>query len=72
MDGCACKQYIFRSYNTSTFNAVSLDENPLTSECEKENKKDLKFCTFNGRFQVTLGSEGVKSKLETHLLSSAY
>ena len=30
----ACKQYTFRSYNTSTLN-----ENPFTRQCENEDKK---------------------------------
>ena len=38
MHGCAWKQYIFRSFNTSTFNAVTFDENPFTRQCEKEDK----------------------------------
>ena len=35
-----CKQYVFQSYgyNTSTFNAMSLDENPFTCQCEKDGK----------------------------------
>ena len=39
MYGYAYKQYIFKSYNTSTFNAVRFDENPFTCHCEKEDKK---------------------------------
>ena len=35
----SCKQYIVRSYNTSTFSAVRFDENPFTYQCEKEDKK---------------------------------
>ena len=35
-----CKQYIFQSYNTSTFKAMHYDENPLTCQYEKEDKKD--------------------------------
>ena len=31
--------YMFRSYNTSTFNAMHFYENPFKSECEKENEK---------------------------------
>ena len=34
-----CKQYIFWSYNTSTFNAMLFDENPFICQCEKEDKK---------------------------------
>ena len=32
-----CKQCIFRSYNTSIFNAICFNENLFTSRCEKEN-----------------------------------
>ena len=39
MQGRACKQYIFLSYDTSTFSAVRCDENPFTRQCEKEDKK---------------------------------
>ena len=34
----ACKEYIFRSYNTSTLNAKHFDENPFTCQCEKEDR----------------------------------
>ena len=34
-----CKQYTFRSYNTSTFSAVRFDENPFTCLCNKEDEK---------------------------------
>ena len=39
MQGRACEQYIFRSCNTSTFNAMRFDENPVTSQCEQGNKE---------------------------------
>ena len=39
MHGCACKEYIFRSYNTSTFHATRFDEDPFTWQCGKEDKK---------------------------------
>jgi len=39
----AYKQYIFRSYNTSTFNAMRFDENPFTFQHEKENQKAYGF-----------------------------
>ena len=39
MHGRACKQYTFRSYNASTFNAMRFDDNPLTRQCQKDNKK---------------------------------
>ena len=38
MDGRACKQYIFRSCNTSTLNALNFDKNPFTCQCETEDK----------------------------------
>ena len=55
MHGRACKQYIFRSYNTSTFSAVPFDESPFTWQCQKETKmlKSFKFRNFIGCFQVT-------------------
>ena len=34
-----CKQFIFRSYNTSTFNAMRFDANPFSCQCEKEDKE---------------------------------
>ena len=37
--GRACKQYIFRSCSTSTFNAMCFDENPFTCQRETEDKK---------------------------------
>ena len=37
-----CKQYIFRLCNTSTFNAIRFDENPLTCQCKKRKQKGLK------------------------------
>ena len=48
MHGHACKQYIFWSYDTSTFNAIRFDENPVTCQHEKEDKKakGFKFSHF--------------------------
>ena len=53
--GRACKQYIFRSYSTSAFIAMSFDENPFTLQSGKEEKmlKGFTFRSFIGRFQVT-------------------
>ena len=64
MHGRAYKQYISRSYNTSTFKAVRFDGDPYTCPCENKTKrlKGFKFRTFIGCFQVTRGSEGVKNK----------
>ena len=39
MQGRACEQYIFWSYNATTFNAMHFDEDPFTCQCEKEDKK---------------------------------
>ena len=39
MHGRAYKEYIFRSYNTSTFNALLFNINPFTRQCGKEGKK---------------------------------
>ena len=39
MHGRASKQDIFRSCDTSTFNATRLDERPFTCRCEKSHKK---------------------------------
>ena len=42
MDGRACKQYIFRSRDTSktsTYNAMRFHERLSTRQCEKEDKK---------------------------------
>ena len=36
--GCACKQCIFGSCKTSTFNAMDFDEYLFTCRCEKEDK----------------------------------
>ena len=41
-EGCTDKRlqtYIFRSYNTSTFNAMRFDENPSFRQCEIEDRK---------------------------------
>ena len=38
MHGCACKQCIFWSYNTSTFNAMRFDENLFTCQCGRKKK----------------------------------
>ena len=46
MHGRASKQYIFRSYNTSTVNVVRFDENPFTCQCEKEETRLRVFPNF--------------------------
>ena len=47
MNGRACRQYVFRSYNTSFFR-----ENSFTCQCEKDDKKAEGFQTshFYGLF----------------------
>ena len=35
----ACKQYIFWSFDTSTFNAMRFDENPSRDSAKTEDKK---------------------------------
>ena len=47
------KQYIFRSYDTSTFNTVCFGENPFTCQCKKKKDKEAYsfiFRTFSGSF----------------------
>ena len=39
MHGHACKQYIFRSYSTSTFSAMRFYENSFTCQSEKDGKR---------------------------------
>ena len=34
---------MFGSYNIFTFKAMCFDENPFTCQCEKENKKGIRF-----------------------------
>ena len=43
MQGRACKQYIFRFYNTSSFSAMFCDESLFTCQCKKGDKKALNF-----------------------------
>ena len=69
MHGRACKQYTFRSYNTSALNAMCFDETPLTCQFETENKKVKRFRFYSISLVVLLvllvvfkqhpGSEGV-------------
>ena len=46
----ACKQYIWWSYNKSTFNTVHFNKNPSLCSCQKD-LNDFKFDAFVGRFQ---------------------
>ena len=46
MHAGTCKQNIFRSYNTSTLNAMRFDENPFTCQCEKKKTKMFKGFIF--------------------------
>ena len=62
MYGHTSKQYVFRSCNTSTFNTMHLDENPLTCQCKKRRQKSLKVSNFTLLWIVFKwhGSEVVK------------
>ena len=55
MDGHACKRYIFRSYNTSTLNAVRFDENPFTCQAKKAEGSQ----SSNFHWSFLNGSQGV-------------
>ena len=50
MHGQACKQFIFRSFDASTFNAMSFDENDFTCQCgggkEDNNSKEFQISQF--------------------------
>ena len=59
MHGRACKQYIFRSYNTSIFNSA-FDEDPFTCQCEKEDKKAEGFEILHFYGSFSNGSMAVK------------
>ena len=39
MHGRASKQYIFQSYNSSTFNVMRFSANPFSCSCEKEDRR---------------------------------
>ena len=61
MRGYACKQYVFRSFNTPTFNAVHFDKNPYT--CARVEKKTnglsvsnfARYLSFSSGILVTKG-----------------
>ena len=75
MHGRACKQYIFRSSNTSTLNAMPFVGDPFTCHCEKEEEEKEKrkkkkkkkkkkaegfqISYFYGSFSNDHGSDGV-------------
>ena len=63
MDGRACKEYIFQSYNTSTFSAMRFDENPFTCQCEKENKKVSGFQISHFYWSFSSNTMAVKAYL---------
>ena len=56
-----CKRHIFRSYNTSAFNAMHFDETPFSCEREKKEKriKGFKFGTLFVVLKGRHGNEGV-------------
>ena len=55
------KEHIFRSCNTSIFNAIRFDEDHFTCQFEKENKKTrvLNYALLSVAFKEHHGSEGV-------------
>ena len=68
MHGRAYKQYIFRSYDASTFSAMRFDENPLTWQCETRRQKRLKgfrFGSFVGRFSDIKAVKGLTESCHT-------
>ena len=65
MCGRTCKQYIVRSYSTSTFNGISFDENSFTFQCEKEDKNahGFKILQFYWSFSSeTMAVKGLKQR----------
>ena len=65
MHGCACEQYMFRSYDASTFTAMTFDENPFTCHTKKEvpNPKRSQVSQWVLLvFKWHRGREGVKNK----------
>ena len=63
MHGRACKEYIFRPYNTSTFNAMRFDEILSHDSAKKEDKKRLRVSDSELLWVVLKwhhGREGVK------------
>ena len=61
----ACKQYIFRSYNTSTFNAMPFDGDPLTCRCEEEDKKAEEFQISQLYWLFSIDMMAVKGLIST-------
>ena len=66
MYGRTSKQYIFRSCNTSTFNAMCFDENSFPCQSKKKERKKKKKCLRVSNFAHLIvvfkwhhGSEGV-------------
>ena len=65
MHGPPCKQYIFWSYYTSPFSAVSFDGDPFTCQREKENEKSEGFpiCHFQRSFWSDITAvKGLKAR----------
>ena len=60
MHGRAYKQYIFRSYDTSTFNAMRFDENSFKCQCEKEDKEACRFQILHFRWSFSTDIMTVK------------
>ena len=69
MHGCTCKQYIFQSYDISTFNAMHFDDNPSTCQGKKNKtkKKGIRVSNFELLWSFSRGIMAMKglNKLKT-------
>ena len=57
----------FRSFNLSTFNAVRFDDNPLTCQSEKEDKKAEGFQILHCYWSFSSDILAVKGLIDTPL-----
>ena len=64
MRGCVCKQYIFQSCNTCSFNAMHFDESPFACQCKIQDKYAKGFhilhfyCSFSSDIMPVKGLMG--------------
>ena len=76
MHRCACKQYIFWSYNTSTCNAMHFDGYLFTCQCKNEGLRISDFTLLLVGFKSHHVSEGIKDALadlpKTHSANIIY
>ena len=71
MHGRACKQYIFQSYNTSTFNAMRFDKKSFHMPVRKRKQKGLRVSNF-ALLLVVFSSDIIAVKGLRALLLLAY